>query len=235
MIIKKATYLLLFLSLSLHSNAQQKIHIDEKGDTISETYFQNKWRNPDLSLSRWDSLGENNKRYCKLKKELFLKGTIDYSIIKKELEKIISTNIPDSSTILISYYFKDDLCTSAQNNKWTKEEIKQRKDFLNPIKESLNEKGIVFLCLFEKDMTLKNKPKKSTEYFFLDEYNYFRSNLFSNPTLCGSKGIIIPNGQTLIRNGEYRADWMAKSLEPEIWSQFFKRSEDIKVSEKSRF
>ena len=60
------------------------------------------------------------------------------------------------------------------------------------------------------------------EYFYNDSNSFFRINLFKNPTLCGSYGLIKPNGQTIIRNGEYDIMSIYKHLKDRIWNKFFR-------------
>ncbi|MFV9483013.1 hypothetical protein ACNI3T_04205, partial [Christiangramia sp. ASW11-125] len=59
------------------------------------------------------------------------------------------------------------------------------------------------------------------EKFYIDQENFFRNNIFIQPTLCNSFAAIKPNGQILVRNGESRIDFFAKFLMDENWSQFF--------------
>lgn len=215
--------LLLFLTLSVYS--QEKIFIDEKGDTISKDIYRKKWSNKDLLLSVWSHKDENGKIYYTLKKDLYLKGLINYDSIIKKLEKVTNKKFKNSNTLLIEYYFKDDLCTQNRNNKWSKSEISSRKSYTTPIKKELEKKEIAMIVLFDNDIILKNKPKRKNEYYYKDINNYFKNKFFKNPTTCGSFALIKPNGQYIIRNGEYRADFMAQHLKTENWKIFF-NSED---------
>lgn len=218
---KNPVCLLIFLISFTFIYSQERKYLDEKGDTISNNQFESKWRNDKLGLSAWSYIGNDGNNYTKLKSGRYLTGTFDYARIKNEIETITPLKLADSSIILIEYYYKDDLCTLSRDNKWTKEEINNRKAFLDPIKKKLNEEHIFYICLFENGMTLRNKSSKKSEYFFLDNNNYFKNHLFSSSTLCGSFAAIKPNGQTLIRNGEYRADLFAKYLTPLNWSLIF--------------
>lgn len=201
--------------------AQKYIYFDENGNKINKSKFLKNWRDKDLLLSRWDSLGNDGKRYVRLKKDLYLKAKSDYNYINKELEKLTNKSIPENTILLLNFNFKDDLCTSRWDNNWTKNDIQIRKHFLDPIKATIEKDSIIYLVLFEKGMIVKNNTKRKNEYFFLDENSFFRKNIFKNPTLCGSFALIKPNGQTLIRNGEYRADDMVQHLIPENWNLFF--------------
>lgn len=211
--------LIFFLFQSL--NAQKNIYIDKNGKEISKKVCMEKWRNKDSLYSAWMYLDKHGNNYMILKKNLYLKGTTNYNEIKNRLEKIIRRKIKDSSNILISYYFKNDLCTSNRDNKWDKIEIAKRKKFTNPIRKELTKKSIEFITLFNKEITLQNKPKNKNEYFYKENDDFFKKTLFVDQTLCGSFAIIKPNGEYLIRNGEYRADLMAEHLKLENWKLFF--------------
>ncbi|WP_133085471.1 hypothetical protein [Winogradskyella aurantia] len=179
-------------------------------------------RNRDLNLRHWSWVDEKGKYFHKLEKGRYYKGYFDYNLIKTELEKIIPYTVTDSSTIIIEYYFKDDLCSDPhKDNKWTSSEISERKSFLNPIKKDLRNRGIFFISLFEKGIKLRNRPTSKNEYFFVDENNFFKENLFKSPTTCGSHAAIKTNNQTLVQNGENRADYFAENLSKENWSLFF--------------
>lgn len=217
---------LLFLLLTIlyfnYGASQEKIYIDEKGDTIPKSEFNSKYKESGNSLTGWTYIGEDKKRYVQLSENRYLKGKFDYQKVKSEIEKITNTKLADSSTILIEYYFKDDLCTEKRkDNIWSRDEINQRKSFTKSIKRKLNSDGIYFICLFENGIELNNKNNKDKEYFFSDENKFFRENIFLDPTTCGSFAAIKSNGETLIRNGEYRADWFANHLKDENWSLFF--------------
>jgi len=213
--------ILLFITCVSTANAQENRYADENGNALNNEDYYEKWRNKDLSYSTWLHVDEKGITHHTLKQDLFLKGVFNYQEIKTQMEILISRKVPDSNTILIEYRYKDDLCTPRWDNKWTKAEIADRKFYLDTYREDLEQKNITFIVLFEAGMTLKNNPRKKNEYFFMDSENYFRNKLFKSPTLCGSFALIKPNGQVLIRNGEYRADVMAELLNNEIWVHFF--------------
>ncbi len=214
---------MLFLTPLVHS--QKRTYIDEKGDTINKYKYFKKWRNKDLLLSAWHYKDKKGKRYLTLKNDLYLQETYAFNSIKSEIEELINIKIPDSTVLLIEYTYKDDLCSSSRDNNWTRSEISERKKFTDPMRTSLIKKHVLLISLFEPGITLKNKPKSKYEYFYTDKNNFFRKNLFINPTLCGSFALMKTNGQCIIRNGEYRADNMAQHLKPENWNLFFERKE----------
>ena len=147
---------------------------------------------------------------------------VDYSIFKSEIEKITYKKYPDSTIFLIDFNYLDDTCSDWFSNNLSSEKINLRKSFYSSLKTEIERKSnVIFLCFFENGIILKNRPESKKEYFFSDQNNFFRKNIFINSTICGSYGLIKPNGQTLIRNGEYRPDWMNDHLKPEIWNLIF--------------
>ena len=214
------TILLIFLNIPLLS-AQKKIYLDENGNEIKERIFRKKWHDKKFLLSRWDYIGENGKRYCKLKKDLYLVDSLDYLEIKTTLELTTNRKIKHNTILLIEYHYKNDLCSNSIDNRWPKDKVAGRKEFLNPQLIELKKENIMLVCLFETGILLQNNIKILDEYFYLDSDDFFRKKIFTNPTLCGSYALIKPNGQTLIRNGEFRPDWMANHLKSEYWKVFF--------------
>ena len=211
-----------FAFLTQNLQAQKSVYLDENSNNISQTKFLKIWRNKKFLLSRWDSIGENKKRYCSLKPNLYIMGVFNYDIIKKHLETSIGRDIENDKTILLEYCFKDDLCTTTRDNSWYKSEVIDRKIFLSPIREKIEkEQNIIYIYLFEESILLENSFNDKNEYFYKDQGNFFRNNIFKNPTLCGSYALIKPNGETLIRNGEYRPDNMVQYLKSKNWSIFF--------------
>lgn len=219
---KRSLFILLFISLCSSIQCQTHVFLDVNGDTISKSYYLSKIRNRNLGLRIWSWLGAKRTQFHQLYTGRYYRGYFEYDLIKRELEKLGPIQVPDSSSIIIEYYYRDDLCSSEhKDNKWAADEIRRRKWFLKPIKNSLNDKEIYFVALFEKGIKLRNSPKSKDEYFFLDKNNFFRNNLFTTPTTCGSHAAIKPNGQTLIENGEQRADRFSSNLKDDKWPLFF--------------
>ncbi|MBO6880683.1 hypothetical protein [Winogradskyella sp.] len=221
---KQILFIVLIISFNF-AMSQKRIYIDEKGDTLSKSEIKPKLNKLGNTLNSWTYIGKDGKKYIKLSDKVYLKGNFDYEMIKTEIEKITNLELADSVTIIIQYYYKDDFCTDERkDNVWSRGEINRRKSFIKPIKKFINAKDMFFISLFEKGIELKNK--KNNEYFFSDENNFFRDNIFLNPTTCGSYAAIKSNGETLIRNGEYRADWFSNHLIDENWSLFFNDEKD---------
>jgi hypothetical protein len=213
--------ILLIILISQSLKAQESVYLDEKGNTLSKTEFDIKWQEESHFSSTWHYKDKDNKHYIVLKNNLYLTGIFDYTLIKKKLEIITQRKIKNNSIILLEYYFKNDLCSEFRDNTWVKREILDRKQFLSPIRKKIIKTGITFFCLFEEGMILKNNTKNKAEYFFMDNGDFFRKNIFENQASCGSYMLIKPNGETLIRNGEYRPDAMVEHLKSKNWSIFF--------------
>lgn len=150
---------------------------------------------------------------------------VDYKIVKKEIEKITKKTFNDSTIFLLSFQYFNDPCSYVYSNNMTKQLIYSRKGFLNSIKSQLEKKhiNVVFIELFDNRIKLKNNINAKKEYFFSDSNSFFRLNLFTYSTVCGSLGLIKPNGETLIRNGEYRPDSMADHLDNDVWNTIFQQ------------
>lgn len=203
--------------------SQKRIYIDEYGDTLPKSQIKTKKKELGKSLISWRYFGDDNKEYVKLSNKIYLKGIFNYQMIKTEIENITNSKLNDSITILIKYFHKDDLCTDERkDNIWSEDEINRRKLFSDPIKKAVNSKGVYFIALFQSEIELNNNSENKDEYFFSDENSFFKENIFLDPFTCGSYAAIKSNGETLIRNGEYRADWFVNHLKDENWSLFFK-------------
>lgn len=150
---------------------------------------------------------------------------VNYTIIKQEIEKITNKTYSDSTIFLIYFNYFNDNCSSWFSNNMTRSLIMERKVFSNSIKKELEKKhkNVVFIIFFDGSIKLKNNIKSKNEYYFSDINYFFRLNLFIHPTLCGSFGLIKPNGETLIRNGEYRPDLMADHLNDDVWNTIFQQ------------
>ncbi|WP_104735537.1 hypothetical protein [Hanstruepera ponticola] len=202
--------------------AQENIFIDENGNEIKEIDFKKKSMDRSLMLSAWKHIDDKGEIVYTLKKDLYKIDILNYKEVKDQIEILINRRVPDNNTILLEYYYKDDLCTSNRDNIWTRKEVINRKKFTNSLKRKIEKDYITYIVLFEKEIVLKNNHNNKKEYFYADETGFFRDNIFKNPTICGSFALIKSNGETVIRNGEYRADLMAKHLKPENWNLFFK-------------
>lgn len=150
---------------------------------------------------------------------------VDYPIFKSEIEKITNKTYADSTIFLIKFNYIDDNCSDWTSNKMTEEKINQIKkvhgESINQIEKS--NKHIKIIYLFENNIELKNNPNNKSEYFFSDYDNFFNKYLFINSVVCGSFGLIKPNGQVLILNGESHVNEIYQHLKPEIWNLIFKK------------
>ncbi len=214
----------MFFTVSLSAQTSKaKYWLDPEGKEVKDKFMANLAKiYPDnaMAFRKTSDSGTvyqyNSPRYSTYK--------VDYKIIKTEIEKIINKTYSDSTIFLIRFNYLDDNCSDWNSNEMNIEKINSRKNFDDSLKRKIERKSnVIYLCLFENRIILKNRPKSKNEYFFSDKNNFFRNNLFLNPTVCGSFGLIKPNGETLIRNGEYRPDSMYEHLKPEIWDLIFQQ------------
>ena len=153
----------------------------------------------------------------------YYKYNLNYTTIKDSLQILTSKKFNDSTIFLLQYCYLDDTCSNSFSNNMTRNLISKRKSYLNSEKKEIEaNSNIIFLVLFESEIQLKNKVDNESEYFFSDSHNFLRSNLFKNPTMCGSFALIKPDGLTLIRNGEYGPNSMVNHLDAAIWDVIFK-------------
>ncbi len=221
---KKVLLSLIFFTVSLSAQTSKaKYWLDPEGNEIKDKFIINiSEQYPDNSLAFRKTVDSgivyqyNSPKYSTYK--------VDYKIIKAEIEKITNKTYSDSTIFLIRFNYLDDTCSDWNSNEMNIEKINSRKNFDDSLKRKIERNSnVIYLCLFENRIILKNKPKSKKEYFYSDQNIFFKSNLFLHPTVCGSFGLIKPNGETLIRNGEYRPDSMFEHLKPEIWNLIFQQ------------
>ncbi|MBP6038916.1 MAG: hypothetical protein KA523_01825 [Flavobacterium sp.] len=222
---KKIIFILLVITLN--SSAQRspaKYWLDPEGKEIKIKYLSllsDKYPDNSLAFRKTKDSGYvyqfNAPKYSTYK--------VDYKSIKFEIEKITNNIYSDSTIFLIKYHYFDDNCSDWTSNKMTKENINNIKkvhgESINQIKKLDNRIEIIYL--FENEIELNNNTNIKSEFFYSDYDNFFRKNLFINTTVCGSFGLIKPNGQTLIRNGESHVNEIYDHLKPEIWNLIFQQ------------
>ncbi|WP_338357649.1 hypothetical protein [Yeosuana marina] len=168
----KIKFILILTILTQNLNAQNHLYIDEKGSEINKTELRKKLLNDSLLLSSWSYTDKEGNRITTLKKDLYLTGVFKYYDIKRQLEKVTGREVKENTTLLIEYYFKDDLCTASRDNYWSKTEILHRKNFTTPIRNNIQKKKIIYIALFEEGITLRNNTNNKNEYFFSDQGNF---------------------------------------------------------------
>jgi hypothetical protein len=221
----KFTFIILFFSLNIFAQkSRAKYWLDPNGKEVKVKYMSllsDKYPDNAMAFRKTADSGVvyqyNAPKYSTYK--------VDYSIFKSEIEKITNKTYADSTIFLIKYHYFDDNCSDWTSNKMTKENINNIKkvhdESINQIKKLDNRIEIIYL--FENEIELKNNPNIKSEYFYSDYDNFFRKNLLINTTVCGSFGLIKPNGQTLIRNGESHVNEIYEHLKPEIWNLIFQQ------------
>ena len=215
-------FLFALIIVSCSTLSTKRYYLDENGNQVSEDSFLKKWRTPKLDFARWDAVNDT-ARIARLSHPVFEQYALSYPPFHKNLEKMTGKEFNDSTIFLLQYRYFDDLCTSKQTNNWKRNAVRERKHFLDSITEETLTKNdqLVFLHFFEEGIELANHPGSPEEYFYMDTKNFLKKSIFTNPTLCGSFALVKPNGQVLVRNGEFRSDWMAEYLKEEYWALIF--------------
>ncbi|ESU26215.1 hypothetical protein FLJC2902T_26950 [Flavobacterium limnosediminis JC2902] len=220
---------LLMHSIAPAQNRKAQYKLDPYGQKLSSDFMDLGSKYPDNAMAF--RITPDSGRVYQFNAPRYSAYKINYADFRRKAEELSGKTFSDSTIFIITYSYKDDACSDWFSNKMSRGLINRRKEHYDTQKRFIEKtyKNSVFLILFEEDIILSNNPKSKREYFYTDKDNFFRKTIFTNPTLCGSHGIIKPDGVTLIHNGEYRADWMAKHLKPEIWNSFFD-SEQINLS-----
>ena len=214
---------LLIISCATTRTLNSRVYIDENQNLIPEGDFLERWRDVRNNFARWD-YQDDTARVAELSHPIFEQYVLDYPAFLDNIEKMTGKKISDSTIILLEYVFLNDLCSSDRTNTWSKADLRKRKNFLDPIKKKIEEEdeNLLFLHFFEEGIKISNNnPASETEYFYQDTESFLRNTIFRNPTLCGSFALVKPRGQVLVRNGEFRLDWMAEYLDEEFWSKIF--------------
>jgi hypothetical protein len=217
--------LMLFISCSVtNARLNVKAHLNENGKSITEKEFQENWRNKENNFFRWDYINEEGRREAKLFSPVYTIYQLNYSLFSQKLETLTHKKFPENQIFILEYTYLNDLCSYDSSNHWSRQKIKTRKTFTNKIKENIEQTpNIDVLNFFEEGILLENSEHSQEEYFFIDKGNFLRNLLFTQPTLCGSMAIIKPNGQGVMRNGEYSTQSMADHLRPENGISSFPR------------
>lgn len=214
--------LLLISVLGFAQNSKAKYTLDPRGKKTSKSFRMLYEKYPENAMAF--RMTQDSGRVYQYNSPKYAAYRINYEECKSNLENITDTEFPVGTIFIIYYIYKDDACSDHFSNKITLQNIADRKEFNDPIKSSIEKKypNTVFMVLYDNGIAIQTDSKAKKEYFFSDKENYLRKTIFKTPTVCGSFGIIKPDGTTLVRNGEHRADWMAEHLNPEIWDSIFK-------------
>lgn len=213
---------MLISALGLAQNSKAKYTLDLQGKKTSESFRILHEKYPENAMAF--RMTQDSGRVYQYNAPRYSAYKINYADFRKKIEDVTGKTFSESTTFIIYYNYKDDICSDWFSNNVNSELIKKQKEYHDSFKVYIEKTypNSVFLVLYEKGVTLSNSLQSGNEYFFSDKNNDIRKNIFRNPTVCGSFGIIKPDGTTLVRNGEHRADWMAEHLNPEIWDSIFK-------------
>ena len=218
-------YLYLFLFFMGLINAQNKDYVlDPAGKKSNFQYLFKKY--PDNSMEF--RITKDSGKVYQITAPAYEVINSNYDTIRKILPEYPSKIKNDSLIYIIQYFYKNDHTFLDENNKFT-DKNDTYINFIKTLKRSVEKENpnVKIYHIFEEGIDISNV--KNQKYFINDENSFFKTNFFKKSIVCGSFLIIKPNGQTLIRNGEYRIDSMANHLIPDIWNKIFST---INVNEK---
>ncbi len=220
---KKYLYsFLLFIGLI---NAQNKEYVlDPAGKKSNFQYLFKKY--PDNSMEF--RITKDSGKVFQITAPAYEIINTNYDTIRKILPEYPSKTKNDSLTYIIQFFYKNDHTFLDENNILTHKNDTYI-NFIKTLKRSVEKENpnVKIYHIFEEGIDISNV--KNYNYFISDENSFFKTNFFKKSIVCGSFLIAKPNGQTLIRNGEYRIDFMANHLIPDIWNKIFST---INVNEK---
>lgn len=152
---------------------------------------------------------------------------VDYTIIKNKISRITNKVYNDSTIFVFQYYYINDATLLTENNEIN--EHSNYRSFFIEVKRNIKKKypNVIAFLLFENGIKFSNynEVPSKREVFFSDKEGFFKNNLFKKSILCGSQCIVKPNGETVVRNGEYRLDNMVEHLKPINWNLLFPNNE----------
>lgn len=218
----------ILISCNSYKLPPTKYYIDVDGKEIGEKEFDLKWRNYTPKYAGVKYIAKDSGMVFKLSHPTYEKYKIAYKPFHETMEQLKGQKFSDSTIFMLDYKFKDDYCTSAPPNKWNNLRLDHRYQYIKAQRKIVKKEheDLVYAKLFEKDIKLPKFSKKQQEIFFVDRSGFFRNKVFKNPSLCGSFAIIKPNGEMLVRNGEYGIQGMANHIKPENWEEFFPKDEN---------
>ena len=225
--VMKNIILVLLVQFTLLAYAQNKhktLWIDENGKAISNEEFLIKIRKPNNFYNSWKYSNKDTAQVTRLYTKKYETCKVDTEVFQNYFSSITNKKYSKNTTFLIEYRYLDDYCEGEPTNYWTYNRMNMSTKFTSRIKIDIEKKiqNLVYLIFFEEGFKFY-KPRKNNEheYYFADKSNFLRNSIFKSPSICGSFMLIKPNGETLIRNGEHRADYMLEYLKPEVWISIF--------------
>lgn len=217
-------FLVQFTLVAYSQNKRKKLWIDENGKSISNEEFLIKVRKPDNFYNSWKYSNKDTALVTRLYNKKFETLKVDAEVIQKYFSTITNKQYSKNTTFIIEYRYLNDYCESKPTNYWDYDRMNWSTKFTSKIKIDIESKiqNVVYLIFFEEGFKFY-KPRKNDEhdYYFTDKDNFLKNSIFKSPSLCGSFTIIKPNGETLVRNGEFSADYMLDYLKPEVWISVF--------------
>ena len=212
--------LILKYSSSYSQNPIKEYVLDPQGNIGDFQYLIKKYSDKVMAFR----MTKDSGKVYQINAPQYYTQKINYKKIKIEISRITNTIYNDSTTFIIGFYYKNDTTLLSENNVYN--ENSNYKAFVKELKRKIEKKipNTIVFELFENGISFSgfNKKPKKRELFYSDNNNFFKENIFKKSIPCGSECIIKPNGEVLVRNGEYRLDEMAKNIKVETWLNYFK-------------
>lgn len=122
---------------------------------------------------------------------------IDYKETVKQLKRLRVKFINETEPIVLKYDFFQDICPDSRYDEAGLS--KMRDLMLNRVKD--HNESVNYIHLFQKGVRVQFKR----EFVAMDNFEYFRKNIFNQPSLCGAMAIIYPDNTYKIHYGERAA------------------------------
>ena len=220
--------LFLFIALIINSCSVYKVpstdyYLDKNGNSISKEAFDAKLISGDGDFALWKYAARDNSMVIRFSHPVYETYNINYRQFKESMTILTGNAYTAKTTFILHYTFKDDYCTNQAPNEWNSQRVGNSYRYISRHIKQLEKEypQVKYSSHFENGIKLPELKEKQSEFIFKDQYDFLRKNIFRNPSLCGSYAIIKPNGEMLIRNGEYGLQGILEHLKPTNWSQFF--------------
>lgn len=204
--------IIVLFSCSL-SFSQTAIYWAKNKKSISSEEFHEKWKSP--KYARWNHINKSGQEISQLVSPEYKSLKINYPTFSSSIEQNTNQTFNDQTVFVIGYYFFEDLCNDS--HQWTKNRVKKQKKFIASWKRTIESEypNTVFLVFFDEKIKFANNPFNKQGYFFKDQNNWLREALFTARALCGAFAIIKPDGNAMVKNGEYSVIEIQKWLNSE--------------------
>ncbi|WP_147299205.1 hypothetical protein [Winogradskyella eximia] len=193
------TFLVIFLAFGYSQNSNKKEFLyDENWKTIEMSEFKDKIKDSKYTYK----LFENDTVYVGkilLREEIGKITTDDRTQLIKYLRKITNSEVDSTKNIIINFFFKPEFKPNGSCIDNYTSDNKYKRYF----KKSAND---IQFFVTQKDYAYQKKN------VFQDNDDFIRELLFKYYFDCGNYIIIKPNGEFLLRRGEYHQNEIKEKI-----------------------